>query len=538
MAEENIFPKEVQDAIKDLKKQGYSDQLTLKLINENENLQKKLVDSGKITKKTLQELVENNKNLKDLKNAIKETLNHEKGKQSNAQDGRRLDSVREMLLGDTKKGINDFVKTLNLGSTKVGKLFEDFKVKHAGIFAAIVDGYKIADKMMKSQATRNEALYAVKGENKGGFWNVDATQLVAATNASLLRYGYSKKESMQMLYDQGRMYNTRDMSNAQIANRAQMHGAWESFLGKQGVSADTSRSILEGLYKREGLTDTDINRRILDNFQKQMRKSGMSAENFAKAVLELEKRGRALGETFSSAASKVAKHGKAVESGTVSWENITTYRDKLVNADTGTLAGLATEMAYAGKLPSDMTNLIGQPLQLAGVMRARMTGAGGEKIARGLEEKVREEAKMQGFTQRESMGEYFRMRYGQMGFNLSKAQYEALGRGETLTTGKYGSLTSEEENQRTLDAAAQQAYQDTSSISENVGAILGVLQDLYTYNTQNAFKTGINKAIEKAGQKGYTSDLSDPNWAWQFPVFMGNALWETLKAQWTGLVGK
>lgn len=493
-------------------------------------LQAKLIEE--VTKKE-KERIETLKKEIDIEKAQVEASeenkrrDEENAKKKEEQISQRINAINQLIDGNVKQGLVDFAKTFD----DSGKLFGQ---KFSAWAQVIVKGIEIANKITERQAALNQTSILL-GANTSNtdFYNTRSLEDRAVLSATLGAFRFNKEQQNQIIAEYGKTYDVNSIDRRENFNRIESIGAAQKFFGARGVDVGNISTLAEGAYIREGISSQQFNSQNFQQIMQAQQQSGLSWNKFINVLNQVEKDGRALGMTFQDSLEKVAKFGKEIDKGTISLGNLSVYERGISGAAVPQNAGLGAMLLQTGNLPSEAMRFADDPLALSGWLRANSSN---KQVQKGIENMVRNEAVNAGVTSKEGLGEFFRLRYSQLGFSLDKKQYEALAEGKSLTGTLKGTQSLEEINTNLLKEAEGTAKL-TSSMSQDVRAIWDLLKDAAILkvgkSTESVIKKGeelgsfVNKKATEWGANPYAAgalDMTAKSASYTSRLLLGNAI--------------
>ena len=479
--------KNAQNIVQNMFKQSFGDpsatqkytaetSKTFDLVNRQLKLQKEIIEKlVKTNKDALQE------KLKEIKSIEKEI---EKREKLNKTIEKSADGITKLFSGDLKGGLTSFISGL----------------KGAGVILA---GLKIAGAAFEAQA-RNNLLSAQIG---GGFNNPN---IATGFRLSLGRYTSLDNANVEN-YANYVSQNFNTVGSPERANQLASMRAQASNYFQGRVSQGTLDALLPSAIRRGQVQNLGMAGQLVQYIEQGAQKTGVSQDRFVKNLGAVNDAVAQYEVDIEKVGGLLSKFGKEVDKGTISLQQLVAVQNAIAGGSTEQNAGLGALLLQSGRLPADAMKYAGNPLALAGWMRAN---AFRSDVVKGVEGQVRNEAYSMGLNDPLARSEYFRMRYQSWGYNISNEQAKQLGQGGSLSAKDWEKIQAEgianAEARETLASKAQEFFVETTTPLKLIENIYLLLKDHFGDKgvsdiEQNFMKFDTKGRVGVGGYLGYVA---------------------------------
>lgn len=426
--------------------------------------------------------------LKDIKENTKETKkanDKDNNKQIISQDGlnkalNKIGGTLDNLIDGNLKGIaSNFAE----GAGRLGV-----------IAAGIIKGLELANKITEKQAEINKTSYLLGGEGGTNFGGPAIARKQALLSGMFGYIDVSKENINRYAQELSGNYALNLMSNEDLTRTTRVKAALEGTLGALGVNAQSINQLQFNASQRYNIENDQFGG-LYSNLSKSQIKSTMPMQKFIDGLNAMSNQSIKYNGSLEYANGLLEKFGNEVNKGTISLESLTAVSSGIAHASVAQNAGLGAYLMQTGNLPPEAMKFAGSPLGLAGWMHANPENIG---LQRGLENAVRTEAYNSGFTSKEELQSYFRMRYAGFGFNLDQKQYEKLAAGESLTPDDIKKMVegSNKNQEQEFYKKASDYYDKTTSLFKNVENITTVVTNSFLLNPEKTM-IGLGKILNE-----------------------------------------
>lgn len=490
--------------IENLKRQGYTEEM----INKMEPINKFDSSSQDFNQSIEKNVNSTNKNTNVIEKLLK-TL-EEAGKKINTFTNREtaaLEGAGKILQGDFSiigKSIKkDFIDSSKLFNNQIIKTGTEFASKMGGVIGLVITAMKEADKLIARQAELNKIGYITAG-NVDSFFNTRGLEAKFKIQSGMFNSeSISDERINKYISEFSKNYSLYGPNARNLSDITQLRSNLQTSLGARGVDESIIEKFTENLIIKQNKSFEDFNNQFKQMQFLQMQ-SGLSPNKFYDNLNKLMEQGIKFGLTLEEATSYLTKFGKEIDKGTIDIGNLLVYGSTLTNQGVPQSAGLAAQLMQSGNLPIEAMRFAGSPLGLSGWLRAN---ANSSSVQRGIENMVRTEAANSGLSSKEEIGEYFRLRYSQLGYNLNKEQYSKLAEGGSLTAKDLSDASAKDsENLSNLRKDAASIYNNTSSFTQEFKDLSNFLKNAAVLKAGQTMERAISdtKEIISDGKVGET----------------------------------